>query len=461
MKSFVFAIFALFTASFTLFAVEISDTLKTADGNPWWTLAEAPAIIAKTHPEDALSKPCTYMAISSIVVTTSGSRVIAAWYAGDSEGGENINNCVLVSYGDNNLSFDRIHMVIRSPHEGKVRCSDPFLWREPSGRVWLAWTQSTGEYEYSGLVRPKADGHWSRRGATWAVHTDNPDASEPVWSQPRRLFDGMMVNKPCFLKNGGILFGAVQFPTWNIQDLHSREDGARIWLTTDNCETFTQIGLVRPPESQYVEPTIVEKTDGAIWILTRRDSHSAGRLLAWDRNAGKWISKTFIGDGHTEAVSTDGGRTFGPSTISPIPGVGSRTIVSRLASGSLLLIKNYCDDDELWLQGKPKIDRDERAPYRRDRMAAYLSQDDGATWQGGLILDDDRTDAKSGRRNVAYPDASQGPDGFIYVCWDYSRTNEPEIRAAKITENDVLARKIITSGSISRAVISRGPKFNP
>ena len=160
-------------------------------------------------------------------------------------------------------------------------------------------------------------------------------------------------------------------------------------------------------------------------------------------------------DGIYEAFSKDGGVTFTRALPSKIPHVGSRFYVGRLQSGNLLLVKNYAND-ELWLSGKPKAKIGEGDkeinlnPKFRRQIIAYLSRDDGKTWEGGLILDE--------RRLVNYPDASQSADGFIYISWDHDRYNEPEIMAAKITEADILAKKIVTPGSTLNEIINKGPQ---
>lgn len=444
---FVFASSAVFSAP------------ETAAEKPHWMLSETPAEVIVTKRGDELAKPRDYQAISTIVATESGRRVFVAWYGSNQQPGvplEGINNHVMVTYGNGDLAgWKGINLVIRSPHTGKVRCSDPFLWREPSGRIWLAWTQSTGEYSNSGKAHPKRDGPWSRHGSTWAIYTDNPEAAAPDWSQPRRLFDGMMINKPLFLKNGGALFASVQFNVIEINDLESMRDGVLVWSTKDNAATFEQIGYVRAPDSPFIEPMMVEKNNGDIWMLMRRETGE--KRLRFDRKTNKWVVRTTIGDGLSEAFSKDGGRTFGRVTISSIPGLGSRTFMARLASGNLLLVKNFTDDDILWLQGKPKQDRP-RAPYRRAAMVAFLSKDDGKTWEGGLFLHDRRQNFREGdRRTIAYPDASQAADGSIYICWDFSRGKEPEISAAKVTEADILAGKIVSPKSIPRVIVSKGP----
>jgi hypothetical protein len=58
-----------------------------------------------------------------------------------------------------------------------------------------------------------------------------------------------------------------------------------------------------------------------------------------------------------------------------------------------------------------------------------LSDDDGRSWSGGLLLDE--------RMNVSYPDGVEAPDGKIYIVYDHDRFKAREILMAVFTENDV------------------------
>ena len=51
---------------------------------------------------------------------------------------------------------------------------------------------------------------------------------------------------------------------------------------------------------------------------------------------------------------------------------------------------------------------------RREKLVAFVSDDEGQTWQGGLMLDE--------REKVTYPDGVQADDGTIYIIYDYNRT---------------------------------------
>jgi predicted neuraminidase len=60
-----------------------------------------------------------------------------------------------------------------------------------------------------------------------------------------------------------------------------------------------------------------------------------------------------------------------------------------------------------------------------------LSEDDGRTWIGGLLLDD--------RDEVSYPDGMETADGRLYIIYDRERQRLKEIYFAEFTEADILA----------------------
>lgn len=87
----------------------------------------------------------------------------------------------------------------------------------------------------------------------------------------------------------------------------------------------------------------------------------------------------------------------------------------RLDSGRLLLVKHGDPDDN---------------PGKRIRMTAFVSDDAGKTWHGGLELDE--------RKNAAYPYGCQAEDGTIYIVYDRDRDNYGEILMARISEESIV-----------------------
>lgn len=308
-------------------------------------------------------------------------RLWAVWYAGGpDEPGEGPGNyVVLVTSGDDAKSWSPPVLVIDPP--GQVRAYDPCLWHDPLGRLWLFWAQSYG--------------WWDGRSGVWAIVTENSGAAQPQWSAPRRIANGIMMNKPTVLGTGQWLAPAAVWQRKAVDRIEPEfrhdlpeENAANVILSTDEGRTWSRLGGAIVPQRVFDEHMIVERGDGSLWMLVRT---SYG-----------------IGQSH----SSDGGRTWSEGQRSGIPHVNARFFIRRLASGKLLLVTHEPPD------GKS-----------RSHLVARLSADDGRTWQGGLLIDD--------RAGISYPDGVEAPDGTIYLIYDYSRTGAKQILMATFTEDDV------------------------
>jgi hypothetical protein len=117
-----------------------------------------------------------------------------------------------------------------------------------------------------------------------------------------------------------------------------------------------------------------------------------------------------------------------PSGILHTP---SRFFVRRLTSGNLLLVKHGPLDTRT----------------SRSHLTAYLSNDDGKTWSGGLMLDE--------RLGVSYPDGQQTPDGLIRIIYDYGRVTDRNILMAAFREEDVAAGKDVSHAVRLRQLVSK------
>ena len=68
------------------------------------------------------------------------------------------------------------------------------LWTDPLGRLWFFFDQVMN--------------HWDGRDGLWAAVCENPDADQPEWSEPRRIWHGRVLNKPTVLSSGEWLLPA-------------------------------------------------------------------------------------------------------------------------------------------------------------------------------------------------------------------------------------------------------------
>ena len=326
-----------------------------------------------------------FQGIPSLAISPEG-QLWATWYAGITPGEDQNNYVVISSSGDSGKNWTE-DLIIDPDAEGPVRAFDPELWLDPEGRLWSFWAQTIG---HDGTI-----------AGVWARINEDPDSEDSNWSPPRRLTDGIMMCKPTVLSSGEWILPA---STWRDTD-----NSARVMISTDKGQTFSLRGACNVPEEvrSFDEHMIVERKDKSLWMLVR--------------------TKYGIG----ESVSKDRGETWSALAPSSIQHPSARFFIRRLSSGNMLLVKHG-----------PIAKR-----TGRSHLTAYLSEDDGFTWSGGLLLDE--------RSGVSYPDGQQSPDGTIHIIYDYSRTGDREILMATFTEEDVVAGNPASSTVSLRMVVSK------
>jgi len=326
-----------------------------------------------------------FQGIPSLAVAPGG-RLWANWYAGVTPGEDQNNYVVVSTSGDDGETWTET-LIIDPDGAGPVRAFDPELWLAPDGRLFVFWAQ--------------AQGHEGSVAGVWCVTTDQPDSATPTWSEPRRLTDGIMMCKPIALADGRWVLPA---STWRKTD-----DSARMIVSDDRGKTWNLQGACNVPaaDRQFDEHMLIERRDGSLWMLAR----------------------TNYGIG--ESVSTDGGKTWPELRPTQIAHPSARFFITRLESGNLLLVKHG-----------PLTEK-----TGRSHLTAYLSADDGASWQGGLLLDE--------RSGVSYPDGQQTPDGRFRIIYDFSRTGARQILMATFTEADVLAGRAVTDAVRLRQQVSQ------
>lgn len=276
------------------------------------------------------------------------------------------------------------------------------LWTDPNGKLHLFFSQSMMQF----------DG----RAGSWEAVCENPDADKPVWSAPRRIWHGHTLNKPIVLSTGEWLlpvslnrsggFGPFRGAFKELDPLR----GANVFRSADQGATWERLGCVAYPNPCWDEHMFIERRDGSLWMLAR---------------TGKGLMQSFSGDK---------GKTWSePTAPENIRQPVARFHIRRLASGRILLVKHGDTADST--EGK------------RNKLKAFLSEDDGKTWRGGLMLDE--------RNGVSYPDGFQAPDGTLYISYDRNRNTDGEILLARFIEQDILESRLVGAKSRLRMLISR------
>jgi len=257
---------------------------------------------------------------------------------------------------------------------------------------------------------------WIGRGGTWEFVCENPDAAEPTWSAPRYICPGSIHNKPALLRDGTWVFPNDWEPYGDTFPELKKFTGCGAYALKPNGE-WERRGFIAPEESlwHHAEHCIVENPDGSLRMVMR------------------------TGCGLMECTSKDQGNTWSkPVQTTTFRQVISRFVFKRLKSGRLLFVKNTDDVNYPPLDWTPNA-----GP--RDKMCAWVSENEGKTWKGPLMLDD--------RKNVSYPDAFEFPDGGIGVTYDHDRAGAAGIVFARFSEEDVMAGKLVNPKSFLRSVV--------
>lgn len=318
-----------------------------------------------------------------------GGRLWAVFYAGKVHE-DRFNYVCCVTSADDGKTWSDLKFVIDPDGDGPLRTSDPCPWLDPDGRLWLFfWMNGGGDTQL------------------FAMHTDNPDDENPDWTTPQAICSGVMMCKPIAATDG----------TWLLPTaIWHRDQSCRVVASTDKGKTWElrgTAGVPDPKDWNCDEPMMVQRRDGSLWMLVR----------------------TSYGIGET--VSTDMGRTWTPVQPSTIPHTASRFFIRRLISGSLLLVKHGPMGQKTG----------------RTHLTAFVSKDDGATWEGGLLLDE--------RATVSYPDGTQAADGLVRVIYDWNRADEKHILMAAFTEADVLAGSEVSGRVRLRVLVNQATGVNP
>lgn len=344
-----------------------------------------PAYVGELKPEHATTNRA-FQGIPSMAIAPGG-RLWATWYAGVTPGEDENNYVVVATSGDNGKTWKET-LVIDPDAEGPVRAYDPELWIAPDGKLRVFWAQGTGRD--------------CKLAGVWSMEASDATAEQPSWGEPQRLSDGVMMCKPIVLSTGE---WALPASTWYMQN------SARMVVSNDQGKTWAVRGACNVPKKDQTcdEHALIERKDGSLWMLIRTRS------------------------GIGESVSNDKGMTWLECVPSSIQHLSARFFITRLKSGSLLLVKHGPIDQK---------------NAKRSHLMAFISKDDGKSWSRGLLLDE--------RETISYPDGQEAEDGTIYITYDYNRTNDREIYFASFREEDVLAGEAKSNDVRLRQLLNKG-----
>ena len=291
---------------------------------------------------------------STLAETSSG--LVAAWFGGTAE--RNPDVCIYVSRQLNGVWTPPVAVADGVGFAtNRLPTWNPVLFQPAHGPLLLFYK-----------VGPKPSGWWGML----TTSTNNGQ----TWSPARRLPEGILgpiKNKPVQLPDGAILCGSSTEGEggWRVHFERTPDFGTS-WSATEPVNDGKTIRAIQPS------------------ILF----HPAGQLQAVGRTDN---SKLF------ETWSTDGGRTWGPMSLTELPNPDSGTDAVTLRDGRQLLVYNH--NVRAGSQNKG------RSPLNVAVSA------DGKQWAAALVLENS-PEAPNG---FAYPAVIQTRDGLVHITYTWER----------------------------------------
>lgn len=175
-------------------------------------------------------------------------------------------------------------------------------------------------------------------------------------------------------------------------------------------------------ESQLMSLCAISDNDGKTWISSlpivgRENTQPAllekknGDIVAYMRNASY--------DNRIQtSYSTDGGKSWSPAKYIDIDNPNSSLEVKALADGRWVMI---CND----MKNFDKIGTG--CCDGRQRLALYVSKDEGENWKRKMIFEDDteKPDIPEERGRYHYPSMIQARDGLLHLVYTYNKRETP------------------------------------
>ncbi len=297
--------------------------------------------------------------------------------------------------------------------------SDPMLWKDPKGNI-----------RFIGLRNVDFKVKDEFASSAWEFTMLDPENEHTAWSAPRLLGNkNISVMKPLIFPDGTIMRSMDDFK------LVGSPDKVRIRFLKEGVDGKPLFVSEFPVDNDAVfsEQMPIIRKDGSLFTFYRARQ------------------------GQKFAESFDGGKTWNLGGYYPMQfSINTKCILKTLPSGRVLLVANdvqmkdengktihyYTDEN-----GKQR--ELENHKTARTRMTAYLSDDDGKTFTHKMLLCDEG--------QISYPSATLSKDGSIFIVYDQGRNviGQHTIFLSKITEEDILAGKLVKGESFLNNIVSR------
>lgn len=313
------------------------------------------------------------------------------------------NECSLVARYDGTMEIyfvrkpasDSISVI--SSRDGGLTWSEPRIAFPIPGKAYYAVKAvEDRNHDLHAVFHIFGQGDGGYNGRLYEVYHIVRKFGHDDWSAPQKIVPGYVgsIRGLTALKSGRLLLGVgkaiperQKAPAsgpdfgWHDTMVYYSDDGGLTWHCSPDA---LRLELKKKFPTRYgaVEPVMIERLDGGVWMLVR------------DRGGLLW-----------ESHSADGTRW---AALQPTHFISSDSPAEllRLRDGRMILLLNACQN---W------GDRVSYAAGGREVLHAAISSDDGKTWSGFREVLNETNLVGGGDRGTAYPSAAETPDGKVAV----------------------------------------------
>lgn len=241
--------------------------------------------------------PKPYASCHASTIVESHGSLVAAWFAGSSEGKPDVSIWLSRRNGDSWTAPEEVADGVQ-PGGSRHPCWNPVLFQPDSGPLLLFYKVGPMVAAWWGMVKRSYDG-----GKTWSKGERLPDEIfGPIKNKPIQTVDGTVLCPSSDERDGWTVHFERYVPT------------SGDWHSTGPLNDGRSMPAIQPS------------------ILVHRD----GRLQAVGRTQCKRLFTIF---------SEDGGDTWGEMTLLDLPNPNSGTDAVTLADGRFLLVYNHSESE--------------------------------------------------------------------------------------------------------------------
>jgi predicted neuraminidase len=317
------------------------------------------------------SAPFASAHASTIADTKDG--LVSAWFGGTREGAPDV--AIWTARRVAGKWTAPVEVATGIQAEGtRHPCWNPVLFETSAGTLTLFYKVGPTPRTWWGMVRTSRD-----NGRTWSEATRLPDGIlGPIKNKPVRV--GRTILSPTSTESD-------ERPSkWRVHFERSDDDG----------RTWTAVKVPDPgqgPPIDAIQPSIL--------------LHPGGRLQAIGRTRSQRVFETW---------SSDGGRSWAPTTLTALPNPSAGTDALTLRDGRHLIVYNH-------------------TPKGRTPLNVALSRD-GKLWEAALVLEREPGE-------YSYPAVIQAADGLVHITYTWNRervrhvvVNPERLRSTAMSEGE-------------------------